>query len=93
MSCEKVDNKQNFDLETLMQWKNIALILAILLGGCSTTAVETYQSIVTDLQKQGLEKFGVGHGYNTSILVGYKSVWAGKTCLDFFTNPVGDNSG
>jgi len=58
------------------------------LSGCSITMEAHIQSEVADLQKQAVEKFGVNHGYDTSVLVGAKSVWTGKTCLDLFTKKV-----
>ena len=67
---------------------SVIFIWLIALSGCSTTMTAHMQKEVSDLQKQAVEKFGVNHGYDTSVLVGAKSVWTGKTCLDLFTKKV-----
>ena len=65
----------------------VTLMTMFALTGCGSM-MERYQSKVTELKMEGVSKFGVNHGYDTSLLVGVKSVWGGKTCLEFFANDV-----
>ena len=67
---------------------SLIFIWLFALSGCSTTMTDHMQKEVSDLQKEAVEKFGVNHGYDTSVLVGATSVWAGKTCIDLFTKKV-----
>ena len=67
---------------------SVIFIWLFALSGCSTTMEEHIQRRVVDLQKEAIQKYGVNHGYDTSVLVGAKSVWTGKTCLDLFTKKV-----
>jgi len=47
--------------------------------------MENYQSTVKELKGQAISKYGLNNGYDTSIAVGAKSIWEGKTCLDLFS--------
>ena len=70
-----------------MRYKAVLLTYVFLLPGCATN-LGNYQSVVSDLKNQAVAKLGVNHDYKTSLLVGARSVWRGKTCLDFMTNNV-----
>ena len=50
--------------------------------------MQRYKDSVTEMQGEAASKFGANHGYNTSLLVGAKSVWSGKTCLELLTDTV-----
>jgi hypothetical protein len=65
----------------------VTLMAMFALTGCGSL-MERYQSKVTEMKTEGVSKFGVNHGYDTSLLVGAKSVWGGKTCLELFANYV-----
>jgi PBP1b-binding outer membrane lipoprotein LpoB len=64
----------------------IILINASLLAlyGCASN-MDNYISAISNVKNRAQEKFGTNNGYDNYALVGSKSVWANKTCLDFFS--------
>jgi hypothetical protein len=54
--------------------------------------MENYQSIVKELKGNAISKYGLNNGYDISTLVGAKSIWEGKTCLDVFSGTLSFSS-
>jgi hypothetical protein len=64
------------------------------LFGCASN-MDNYISAISNVKNKAQEKFGNYSGYDNYVLVGSKSIWANKTCLDFFSGSVrfdGDNT-
>jgi hypothetical protein len=74
----------------------IILMSASLLAlhGCASN-MDNYISAISNVKNRAQEQFGTNNGYDNYALVGSKSIWANKTCLDFFSGSVsfnGDNT-
>ncbi len=57
------------------------------LFGCASN-MDNYISSISNLKNKAQEKFGNNNGYDNYVLVGSKSIWANKTCLDYFSGSV-----
>ena len=74
-----------------MRFTYFTMICSLVLLGCATN-MENYQSTVKELKGEAINKYGLNNGYDTSIAVGSKSIWEGKTCLDLFAGNISFSS-